>query len=1548
MPDMPIDELSIRVSANVNAASTAIRRLASTIDSLKNMRTNFAPIKNALSQLSGITKYAKDLDTASRGTADLAKALEKLSQVTINAEQITALSSAVQRLSGSASEIEKVGTALSSLARAAHATSKINGLKFFDMSAGIRSLNDAVAGLSESALSHLERYANALETIKSVTGRRSIGSSIGKLESAARKDEMSQFSSFEEWYDATAQRNHPEWFVEGAFKDNTERPPAQPARRPRNYSNETVDNRTSLERVSDALGLSVDEAKAKMEQLDDEARRIKETLEDLALKDLDPNEAIRAMKEDLAAIREDAKRTQEAVTDGLGAGMTDASQQVTTATEPIKNDFERLKDMATGAKEAVSEAFSNPETVQKMDDMGQKVSAFGKRWERFSQLKRPKFVTEFMGLAGPFVAAAGKMVSAIAKMPERLKKVSESFAKAKEKIADFKSQMAMAGPGGPGFSGLLGGIGTFASAGFGIVSAILPVVGTVLGVVGSIVKGVLNAVKTIIGIVVSAVQTIVKVITSIAGVIINIVTGIVKAILSVITSIIGTIVNVISGLVSAVVGVITRVVSMIVSVISSIASTIIGIVRSIISTIVNVIVGLIPVVVNVVGSIVSKIAGAIGTILSWMGKLTFAAGKMFAQFALSPFSGFVEDVKAVANALNGLLKRFARTAAFRIFRSAITNVGKALDEGRKNLYHFSEATSKVYSAQYAKTMDSYASSMLQFKNSIGAAVAPLLNSFIPVINTAVGAVVTLVNAINQLFAALSGSSVFTKATLAATKYDAATKGAGGSTKDLLADWDELNIIQSQGGGGGGGATPVSSMFEESKIGESIKKFAAELREAFESHDWNRLGGILGDKFNEIVKKINWAKIGQTIGNGFTAIVQTAYAALKKIDFVELGASFAETVNNALANMDMVTAGRTLARKITALWDLAMGFLGKLDYKQLGEKVHDALVGAFSELSEWFASKDWKQIGKTALEKLNEFITGLNFSEIAQSFFSLLGQAAVAATGFISGFVGPIWEKIKGYFQPYIDAAGGNIILGIFNGVTDTNGTIWDWVNTNIITPIDDAFEEAFGTRPVSDFINNVKETATPLVNSITGWLSGVAETLGVDITDFLKDPVGTIGIAWEGFKTWFAQTLYNSISGAAYSLGAWVESKLGLPAGTLTAKWQLFEKDLKAGFRGEKTEAGSLGYYLGQFIGNPAGTVTTLWNGFKDSLLKNITDIIGKDGLEKFKKGIKDFVTDPIGTVQSLWNGLVKSIEDKTGINISTALSNFGTFIQTNVIDLCNSASALWETFTTNLSQWLTDCGVDGDTLGEKIKNALIDPAPLINQAWTTVQNWVTDTVIPKITSALQSVLDTATNLINTLSQTIGIKVKATVTTTGAGINLDTGEKTTGTPTGISVEKTVQPGSPAQLFTDPKQFAIDSTLGASRVIGNVLTGGAWGNFVDSLSPKNTEVKKINRKATGDFHVPTGELFWARESGPEMIGKFGNHTGVANNEQIVDSISRGVSSASDREVELLREQNSLLRQLVAKDNSVKIVPSAQLGRVNARSAQMYERSTGGIG
>jgi hypothetical protein len=71
-------------------------------------------------------------------------------------------------------------------------------------------------------------------------------------------------------------------------------------------------------------------------------------------------------------------------------------------------------------------------------------------------------------------------------------------------------------------------------------------------------------------------------------------------------------------------------------------------------------------------------------------------------------------------------------------------------------------------------------------------------------------------------------------------------------------------------------------------------------------------------------------------------------------------------------------------------------------------------------------------------------------------------------------------------------------------------------------------------------------------------------------------------------------------------------------------------------------------------------------------------------------------------------------------------------------------------------------------------------------------------------------------------------------------------------------------------------------------------GVNWGSK-EVLGFKITYPKSFYTYAKGGF-PDMGEMFIAREAGPEMVGKIGNKNAVVNNQQIVEAVSEGVYSA----------------------------------------------------
>ena len=109
---------------------------------------------------------------------------------------------------------------------------------------------------------------------------------------------------------------------------------------------------------------------------------------------------------------------------------------------------------------------------------------------------------------------------------------------------------------------------------------------------------------------------------------------------------------------------------------------------------------------------------------------------------------------------------------------------------------------------------------------------------------------------------------------------------------------------------------------------------------------------------------------------------------------------------------------------------------------------------------------------------------------------------------------------------------------------------------------------------------------------------------------------------------------------------------------------------------------------------------------------------------------------------------------------------------------------------------------------------------------------------------------------------------------------------------------------------------------AVRAVNNVIreinrTSGITGISLGHIS--QVKVDRIQYMADGGF-VDEGQLFIAREAGAEMVGAMGRRTAVANNDQIVEGISTGVSIANDGVIAAIY---ALLNVVEEKDMSVVI-------------------------
>ena len=463
-----------------------------------------------------------------------------------------------------------------------------------------------------------------------------------------------------------------------------------------------------------------------------------------------------------------------------------------------------------------------------------------------------------------------------------------------------------------------------------------------------------------------------------------------------------------------------------------------------------------------------------------------------------------------SSGLTKVLDAFKRIVFYRAIRSAIREVTQGFKEGVGNLYQYSLALNNIDAAHAVSTMNDFATASLYVKNSLGAAVMPLLQALVPLVQTVADAFVTAANAVNQFFHALKGETVFTRAKKYAVDYADGLKQASGAAKELkkqVFGFDELNIFNapSSGGGGGGSGLDYSQMFEEADISDFMKN----LKQMMSEGEWKDVGALVAQRLNEIVANFDAAGFGSRLGKKLQNGLSVAVGFITNFNFRQVGAKVAESLNNIFREVSFEDVGTFFAEKLTALFDFVLGFIETFNFGALGAAVKAAVVSWFDGLADWLLSHeiDWEGFGNTFFHQVYDFVTGIDLGAIFSSFFHLVGVAFASALQAVKGFFDGVYETVSEYFHKKTDECGGNAIAGFFKGVLDALVDVVAWIYENIVAPFVNGILEGFG-----------------IVDGVSSTFEGFGETLINSLLTGLKNSwVGKI-VGWVNEKVrWLNQ-----------------------------------------------------------------------------------------------------------------------------------------------------------------------------------------------------------------------------------------------------------------------------------------------------------------------------------------------------------------------------------------------------------------------------------------
>lgn len=932
---------------------------------------------------------------------------------------------------------------------------------------------------------------------------------------------------------------------------------------------------------------------------------------------------------------------------------------------------------------------------------------------------------------------------------------------------------------------------------------------------------------------------------------------------------------------------------------------------------------------NIVGGGIRKAAHSIGT-------LTSAIVSIPVRRIISPFRSLTDTVNRGANALKKFTSSIGRIALYRFIRTVLKEITQGIKEGIDNL----SAYSRLIGTDFHNSLDSIATDALYIKNSFATVAEPIINFVKPAFDALADSIANALSLLSQFIARLTGADTYTVAKKKVTQYGDAVAKANDKVKNFTIGIDELNVISDTSGGAGAGLEDYEDMFDTESI-ENIADWIKDLADEFkltiklavDTGDFTGVGRFIADKLNKLIANWDAYGWGKRLGEKITYGLQIAYGFLTTFDFNQFGRKIAEFINGALETIDFDLMGRVFTRGFTSMFDFLIGFLDGLNWGLLAKRLIDFVRGALEEFTAWLGEYSWAEQARRFSQHLHDFVSNIDWPGVSKALSDNFKKLFGSVTEFVNNIA---WEthgkdlelSIKNIVYN-IDWAGiSNAIIGFVRSLFDSvtrfvNSIGWGDLSRIIFNKIHSVLTEsdwAGLAKSISDNLKTILDAAIDIVAGID-W-----NQLGKDLFNALWDFVTNIdwkGIgdraffligevlggfgsfvvsvlqeAWENVKESFLSYLDEAGGDVAWgfltgilnpfsTIGRWLTENVFLP----------IIEGIKSAFKihspSEETEA--LGVFVAQgLLEGIAKVLSAPFDWIKehvgDPIVNSIKDFFGIEG--ESSSVFKD-----IGS--QLVAGLVAGLA-----NVGEKIRGFGESILTNVRNVLgiHSPSSEFEEIgeysVEGLQQGFKGVSVITAMFLEEMANCKAVAQDFVESSieWITnladtanlLINEVHDLYIEKMNHALaftRTTLATMTDAYNAMANSSVAAINRII----AALN--------SIPTNITTVHTI---------------VTEYVDGGSNIASNKSGGSS-----SSSGPKVTPVKGY---ANGGY-ISSGQLFIAREAGPEMVGTIGGQTAVANNDQIVMGITQGVASANEEQNALLREQNQLLTAILAKTGVV---------------------------
>lgn len=730
---------------------------------------------------------------------------------------------------------------------------------------------------------------------------------------------------------------------------------------------------------------------------------------------------------------------------------------------------------------------------------------------------------------------------------------------------------------------------------------------------------------------------------------------------------------------------------------------------------------------GVVRGIGSAIGGAVSGIRKLASGIDSVAKRSVSGLA-SAFSALRSRLTFSDNALVKFLKSVKRLAMYRLIRSAIKAVSEGIKTGINNLYQYS----KAMNGAFAGAMDKGATASLKFKNSIGAMLGPVIQAVMPMLVQLANYAIQAANAINQFFAALTGQKTWTFATDAMTSFDDSMKSAGGSAKKLkglLADWDELNIIQqsNEGGGGGSGSknkVDPKGMFDSAKLPDNeFTRIAKKIRAAIKKGDWAGVGKAIADGLNKLVDSLDVNALAQKlltwIRNGLTAAVSF----LKNADFQKIGKKIGQFFMNIFGSKNAINwklIGEYFRLRIMAVFNVVAGLVSTPGlFKAIGKSIATAVNSFFN-----FSLEDITIMAQTLTDSLSgiadaaiEFIKDINWEGISVQLMALIESIdwdaiLKKAVALIKLAVNKAVTTVSNFLQKFKFEEFGKIIGKNFLSLFGDKGIDWRGIGNLLKVKLLGVFNFARGLFSNPKTFSSIGASIGKVINGFFSFTSDeinkMAEALGKAVGSVAEAAKGLLKETdWAGIGTQI-NTFLNKIFGTGDGSKIDWNALGGVLRDGVVAAFQALQALIGTNAEGLPDVGGTLATVINGFFNFKKEDIDTAAKTFGKTLvgiLDNVKSFLEKTDWEQIAKDVVEFVKGI--DWESIWAGL-------WGVIVAAAQATF-TVLREITSDE-GGFKEIWDSFKEALAVGMGDIAsvFFGEETGSQVVSVLKELGPAL------------------------------------------------------------------------------------------------------------------------------------------------------------------------------------------------------------------------------------------